>query len=98
MTSSTPRESRDAATIVVYPRESNPYQTLLYSALADQGRYRIVSIAVPRGKRAVLLHPFVAAFMLLRVALRDRRRILHIHWMYAFKLPGRSKLAPRLAF
>jgi beta-1,4-mannosyltransferase len=90
--------SPNTATIVVYPRESNPYQTLLYSALTDDGRYRIVSIPVPRGKRAVVLHPIVTAFALLRVALRHRRRILHIHWMYALKLPGKSKLAPRLSY
>ena len=86
-------------TIVVYPRESNPYQPLLYAALADtNSRYRIVDIRTPRGTTRVLLHPFAAASTLIAHAMTDRRRILHIHWMYAFKLPGNSKLAGRAAF
>ena len=32
-------------------------------------------------------------------AITDRRRILHIHWMYSFKLPGgNSKISLRLAY
>jgi len=85
-------------TVLVYPRESNPYQPLLYSALAEaETRYRIVDIPAPRGTRRVLLHPFAAAWSLIAHARRDRRRILHIHWMYAFKLPGNPQVASRAA-
>lgn len=86
-------------TVLVYPRESNPYQPLLYAALtASNPHYRIVDIPAPRGTRRVLLHPFVAAWSLFVHALTDRRRILHIHWMYSFKLPGPPKVAARAAF
>ncbi len=85
-------------TVLVYPRESNPYQPLLYSALTDaQARYRIVDIPAPRGTRRVMLHPFAAAWSLITHAVTDRRRILHIHWMYSFKLPGNSRVAARAA-
>ncbi|HZV26812.1 MAG TPA: glycosyltransferase family 4 protein [Acidothermaceae bacterium] len=88
-----------AITVLVYPRESNPYQPLLYGALtAANPRYRIVEIPAPRGTRRVLLHPFVAAWSLIVHAIADRRRILHIHWMYAFKLPGNPQIASRAAF
>jgi beta-1,4-mannosyltransferase len=86
-------------TVVVYPRESNPYQPLLYAALAAANpRYRIVDIPAPRGTRRVLLHPFAAASTLIAHAVTDRRRILHIHWMYAFRLPGNRRVAERAAF
>lgn len=86
-------------TVLVYPRESNPYQPLLYAALtAANPHYRIVNIPAPRGTRRVLLHPFVAAWSLIAHAIADRRRILHIHWMYAFKLPGNPQIASRAAF
>ena len=86
-------------TVIVYPRESNPYQPLLYAALTDATtRYRIVDIPAPRGTMRVLLHPFAAASTLIAHALTDRRRILHIHWMYAFRLPGNPKVAERAAF
>jgi beta-1,4-mannosyltransferase len=85
-------------TVLVYPRESNPYQPLLYAALtAENPQYRIVDVPAPRGTRRVLLHPFVAAWSLITHAITDRRRILHIHWMYAFKLPGPPKIALRAA-
>jgi glycosyltransferase involved in cell wall biosynthesis len=86
-------------TVLVYPRESNPYQPLLYSALVDGStRYRIVDIRAPRGTRRVLLHPFSAASSLIAHAFTSRRRILHIHWMYAFRLPGNRAVASRAAF
>lgn len=92
-------------TVLVYPRESNPYQPLLCAALQavaeDRGdtRYRIVEVPAPRGTKQVLLHPFLAAWTLIAHAITDRRRILHIHWMYSFKLPGgNSTLSLRAAF
>jgi hypothetical protein len=90
---------------MVYPRESNPYQPLLYAALQEvaehrgTARYRIVDIPAPRGTKQVLLHPFRAASTLIARAMTDRRRILHIHWMYSFKLPGgNSRISLRLAY
>ena len=86
-------------TVLVYPRESNPYQPLLYAALTEANpQYRIVNIPAPRGTRQVLLHPFLAAWSLIAHAVTDRRRILHIHWMYAFKLPGSPRVASRAAY
>jgi beta-1,4-mannosyltransferase len=85
-------------TVLVYPRESNPYQPLLYAALSsDTTRYRVVDIPAPRGTLRVLLHPFAAASTLIAHAITDRRRILHIHWMYSFRLPGPPKVASRAA-
>jgi glycosyltransferase involved in cell wall biosynthesis len=85
--------------VLVYPRESNPYQPLLYGALTEATtRYRIVNIPTPRGTMRVLLHPFAAASTLIAHAITDRRRILHIHWMYAFRLPGNRKIAEPAAF
>lgn len=91
-------------TVLVYPRESNPYQPLLYTALQDaaqengETQYRIVDIRAPRGTKQVLLHPFLAAYALITHAITDRRRILHIHWMYAFRLPGGSRFSLRAAY
>jgi beta-1,4-mannosyltransferase len=94
MSSAAPR----TVTVLVYPRESNPYQPLLYSALTDAStQYRIIDIPAPRGTLRVLLHPFAAAATLVAHAITDRRRILHIHWMYAFRLPGNRKVASRAA-
>ena len=91
--------SQRSVTVLVYPRESNPYQPLLYAALTDEtARYRIVDIRAPRGTLRVLLHPFAAASSLIAHATTDRRRILHIHWMYAFRLPGNPAVASRAAF
>lgn len=81
--------------ILALPRDTNPYQRLFYGALAAYGvRVRYARELTPSRTLNLLLLP---------VELAVRRawgwRVLHVHWVFAFALPGsdRHRLLRRLS-
>jgi glycosyltransferase involved in cell wall biosynthesis len=76
--------------VVAFPRDPNPYQELLHAALREQG-VQVDYLPSPTPSRTLNL-------MLLPVILTRTRlsgtRILHLHWVFAFSLPGSVTLPP----
>jgi glycosyltransferase involved in cell wall biosynthesis len=82
--------------VLAYPRASNPYQELLYAGLRRDPRYEVRYVDSPRTVLAAATHFVSATVGLFRFA-RRRRKILHIHWMYGFRLPGDHRIVRWLA-
>ena len=73
--------------ILAFPRDVNPYQNLLYAALAERGAHvRYAGERTPSQTANLLLLPLELA--LARLA---GWRILHIHWVFGFALTGSSR-------
>ncbi len=70
--------------ILAFPRDPNPYQELLYSEMERLGA-RITYIGELTGSRTLnlLLLPFELATRRVSGA-----RLVHLHWVFAFSLPG----------
>jgi glycosyltransferase involved in cell wall biosynthesis len=69
--------------VLVTPRDPNPYQDLLYEGVSDLGvRVHYADDVTPSHTLNVLLAPFLLVWYRLR-----GYRILHIHWSYKFSLP-----------
>ncbi|MGA2527521.1 MAG: glycosyltransferase [Acidimicrobiales bacterium] len=72
--------------VLVTPKDENPYQGLLYEAIASAGgKFRYSD--GPSGSQSFNL--LVAPLMLVRYRLLGYR-ILHIHWVFQFSLPWAS--------
>ena len=73
--------------IVAFPRDANPYQNLLYGALAERGvRVRYAGERTSSHTANLLLLPLELA--LARLA---GWRVLHIHWVFGFAITGSSR-------
>jgi O-antigen/teichoic acid export membrane protein/glycosyltransferase involved in cell wall biosynthesis len=73
--------------VVALPRDPNPYQERLYSALASHGvRVRYAAERTPSHTLNLLLLPLELA--LARLA---GWRVLHLHWTFGFALPGSGR-------
>ena len=74
--------------IVALPRDRNPYQGLLYEACARRGaEVEYAGELTPSHTLNLLLLP--AELLARRLA---GARVLHIHWLFGFSLPGASRL------
>jgi glycosyltransferase involved in cell wall biosynthesis len=75
--------------IVALPRDPNPYQQLLYAEIERAGhRVRYAGELTPSHTLNVLLLPFeLAAYRL------KGWRILHIHWVFFFRIPAGDRAA-----
>lgn len=73
--------------ILVLPRDGNPYQRLLYAEMSNLGA-RIIYLGelTPSHTLNILLLPFELAVRRLVGA-----RLVHLHWVFAFGLPGSSR-------
>jgi glycosyltransferase involved in cell wall biosynthesis len=73
--------------ILVLPRDGNPYQRLLYAEMSKLGA-RIIYLGelTPSHTLNILLLPFELAVRRLAGA-----RLVHLHWVFAFGLPGSSR-------
>jgi len=70
--------------ILVLPRDANPYQELLYTELRYSGaKTRYVGELTPSHTLNLLLLP--AELLVHRLS---GARILHLHWVFVFALPG----------
>jgi beta-1,4-mannosyltransferase len=85
-----------ALTVLACPRASNPYQELLYAGIRREADCEVHYVDSPRSLLAATTHFISATARLLRYGLR-RRKILHVHWMYGFRLPGDYRIVRRLA-
>lgn len=83
-------------TVLACPRASNPYQELLYAGIRRDPGCEVHYVDSPRTLVAAATHFLSATARLLRYGLR-RRKILHIHWMYGFRLPGDSRIGRWIA-
>jgi glycosyltransferase involved in cell wall biosynthesis len=81
--------------LIALPRDSNPYQESLYGEMRRLGaEVRYAGDLTPSHTLNLLLLPFELAAARLR-----GWRVLHVHWVFGFKLPGagRFPLLRRLA-
>jgi glycosyltransferase involved in cell wall biosynthesis len=70
--------------ILAFPRDPNPYQELLYSEMEKLGaRITYVGGVTPSHTLNLLLLPFELAARRVSGA-----RLVHLHWVFAFSLPG----------
>jgi glycosyltransferase involved in cell wall biosynthesis len=73
--------------ILVFPRDPNPYQELLYAEVAALDvEVTYLGRITPLGSLNLLLLPVELAVRRMRGA-----RIVHLHWVWAFLLPGASR-------
>lgn len=82
--------------ILVIPRDGNPYQELLYGRLRRQGaRIRYAAQLTPSHTLNLLLLPLELA-----AARLTGTRLVHLHWVFGFALPGggRTRRAAQLWF
>lgn len=71
--------------LLVFPRDGNPYQELLYGPLRGRGvEVRYLGGLTPSRTLNVLLLPLELAWGRLRGA-----AAVHLHWVWGFTLPGR---------
>ena len=74
--------------LLVFPRDKNPYQELLYCELRKLGvPCRYAGALTPARPLSLLLLPLELVFCRLR-----GWSVLHVHWVFGFKLPGSSLL------
>ncbi|WP_067482158.1 glycosyltransferase [Actinomadura hibisca] len=73
--------------ILVLPRDDNPYQELLYAELRRRGaRTRYAGELTPSHTLNVLLLPLELA-----AARLTGTRVVHLHWVFGFGLPGGAR-------
>ncbi|NHC47027.1 glycosyltransferase [Motilibacter aurantiacus] len=74
--------------VTAYPRDPNPYQELLYAELRARGA------TVGYLGEATRSHTLNLALLPIQLLLERARgtRVLHLHWVYRFVLPGRARL------
>lgn len=74
--------------IMVLPRDENPYQELLYEAMARYGvEVRYLSELTGSRTMSLLLLPAEIVWSRAR-----GYRVAHLHWVFGFSLPGRKRL------
>lgn len=85
-----PSGARPELSIVVFPKDRNPYQHNLYDALAQQG-VRISYVGAHTGSRTTNL-----ALLPLELGARRLRgaQVLHLHWVWGFMLTGADRWMP----
>lgn len=76
--------------VAAFPRDNNPYQSLLHEALHRQD-VEVGFLPMPTGSQTLNLLLMPAS--LLRARLQGCR-ILHLHWVFGFSLPGSDRLPP----
>ena len=70
--------------VLVFPRETNPYQDLLYGEMQRLGAEAIyIGELTPIRTLNLLLMPIEVAARRMAGA-----RVIHLHWVFAFMLPG----------
>ncbi|MEV0828789.1 glycosyltransferase [Nonomuraea rubra] len=75
--------------VLVFPRDGNPYQELLHAGLRESGvRVRYLGELTPSHTLNLLLLPAELAARRLAGA-----RIVHLHWVWKFALPGGARTA-----
>ena len=82
--------------LLVFPRDPNPYQGLLYSEMQRLGvRVSYIGGLTPSHTLNLLLLPLEVAARRMSGA-----RLIHLHWVYAFGFPGgrRVKVIRRMAY
>jgi glycosyltransferase involved in cell wall biosynthesis len=75
--------------VMVFPRETNPYQDLLY------GEMQRLGVAASYVGELTSIHTLNLLLMPLEVAARRLAgaRVLHVHWVFTFALPGAQRFA-----
>ena len=73
--------------VLVFPRDPNPYQRLLYGEMAKRGAHPFyLGQLTPSRTLNLLLLPLELACQRSRGG-----RVLHLHWVFAFTLPGAQR-------
>lgn len=74
--------------VLIYPKDSNPYQGLLYGHMGQQ----IVATYLSGQTTSQTLNNLLLPFQIIYFRLRGYN-IFHLHWAYPFIFPGSSYLA-----
>lgn len=82
--------------VLVFPKDSNPYQELLYGPMRHKVTVSYLSASINGPLRAATYVPRLI-LRLVRFRLRGYR-LLHIHWLYPLAVPGFVPFAKRLAY
>jgi beta-1,4-mannosyltransferase len=69
--------------ILVFPKDSNPYQELLYSPMI-KGDMQISYLEAPFRSQTILMLLFIPLILYKRLS---GYNIFHLHWMYGFSFP-----------
>lgn len=73
--------------IIAFPRDANPYQRLLYGAMAELGvGVRYLGVLTPIPLLNVLLLPLELGWHRVRGV-----RLVHLHWVFGFYFPGGTR-------
>jgi glycosyltransferase involved in cell wall biosynthesis len=81
--------SGEAMKLLALPSDPNPYQRLLYGECARHGlQVRYVGKLTPGRTPNLIVLPFELVFW--RLA---GYRILHVHWVFGFRLPGAGQVS-----
>ncbi len=78
--------------VLCYPKDSNPYQELLYSNIPEHVEVRYVPQFTKSKTINNLLLPVILSIFRLR-----GYRIFHIHWVYDFAFPGNNYISKLLS-
>jgi beta-1,4-mannosyltransferase len=82
--------------ILVFPKDDNPYQALLYS---NKDQFAEVEYLTVTAKGKVKTITYMPRLLFSLCVWRYRGfKILHIHWLYTFTLPSKIPLSKRLAY
>lgn len=77
-----------AVKVAAFPRDSNPYQELLHASLREND---VDADYLPMPTPSRTLNLLLLPMTLARVRLGGTR-ILHLHWVFAFSLPGANRV------
>lgn len=78
--------------VLVYPKDINPYQDLLYANMPDNVEIQYVPKITKSKSINNLLLPFILIFYRIR-----GYRVFHIHWVYDFAFPGNNNISKLLS-
>ncbi len=82
--------------LLIFPQDTNPYQTLLYSSMVVGNQLEYLNPRVSNKLEAVFYAPRLS--YRLAVSRIKGFRMLHIHWLYTFSLPAKIPFSKQIAY
>lgn len=90
------KDNKESIKLVVFPKDPNPYQDLLYSSL---DRRLQITYLTPAVGNTISLFTVIPSTMFRLIGLRlSGNRLIHIHWVYPFYVSKRVPLNKQLTY
>jgi beta-1,4-mannosyltransferase len=88
--------SKSNVKVVVYPISTNPYQNLLYSQFKS---FKDVQIEYINEPKSIIAAAFHLPLLVLKLVILKAKgfRIIHIHWLYGLRFPGKNIISYAIA-